>query len=110
MVQRTRHATRVFFVGTVLLLAVGWAIWSRPAALVSVNSEQGHMLSVTERFGVVQLADGRKVRVILPVPAPKPGDAVPLVAEHFKDGKARYRIDAEAWRIAVSSRAATTSR
>jgi hypothetical protein len=82
----------------VLLLAVGWAIWSRPAARISVNSEQGQMLSVTERFGVVQLADGRKVQVVLPLPAPKPGDAVPLVAEHYADGKARYRIDTDAWR------------
>jgi hypothetical protein len=88
----------VFFIGVVLLLAVGWAIWSRPAALVSVNSESGQMLSVTERFGVVQVADGRKVRVALPLPVPKPGDAVPLVAEHYKDGTARYRIDADAWR------------
>lgn len=98
MVQRSRHVTRVFFIGAVLLLAVAWAIWSRPAALVAVDSEQGRVLSVTDRFGVVEIADGRKVRVVLPVPAPKKDDTVPLQAERYADGTSRYRIDADAWR------------
>ena len=95
---RARQLTRAFFIGVVLLLVVGAAIWMRPAALVSANSEQGQMLSVTERFGVVQIADGRKVQVAVPLPAPKPGDTVPLLAEHYADGTTRYRIDADAWR------------
>ena len=95
---RSRHATRVIFLGVVLLLAVGWALWSRPAAKVSEATGQGRMLSVTDRFGVVEIADGRKVRVMLPSPAPKAGDEVPLRIEYFADGKARYAIDADAWR------------
>jgi hypothetical protein len=95
---RSRQTTRVIFIAAVLLLAVGAAIWMRPAALVSTSPEQGRLLSVTERFGVVEIGDGRKVRVALPTPPPKAGEAVPLLAEHYADGKTRYRIDVDAWR------------
>lgn len=93
-----RYLSRLVFVGVVLLLAVGWAIWSRPAPVVSTAGEQGRVLSVQDRFGVVQLADGRKVRLFLPSPRPKPEDVVPLLREQRADGKVVYRIDAEAWR------------
>ena len=102
--SRSRDATRAIFGGVVLLLVVGWIIWSRPAALVRVEAEQGRLLSVTDRFGVVQLADGRKVRLMLPQPGPKAGEELPLRVEHFADGKARYSFDAEAWRAATTSR------
>ena len=95
---RARYATRALFAAVVLLLAVGWAIWSKPAAIVSTSTEQVQVLSVQDRFGVVLLADGRKVRLFLPTPAPKPGDTVPLVAERHADGKVLYRVDVDAWR------------
>lgn len=98
MTSRARYATRILFAAVVLLLAVGWAIWSKPAAIVSASAEQGQVLSVQDRFGVVQIADGRKVRLFLPTPTPKPGDAVPLTAERRSDGKVVYRIDVDTWR------------
>ena len=100
----SRNATRAIFGGVVLLLVVGWIIWSRPAALVRVDAEQGQVLSVNDHFGVVQIADGRKVRLVLPQPGPKAGEEVPLRVERFADGKARYSIDADAWRAATTSR------
>lgn len=98
MVQRARHVSRVFFLAAVLLLAVGWALWSKPAAQVSSSPEWGRVISVTDRFGVLEIADGRKVRVFLPTPAPRVGDTVPLRAERYADGKVLYRVDADAWR------------
>jgi len=95
---RARYVTRVVFLGAVLLLAVAWALWSRPAAVVTTRAEQGRVVAVQDRFGVVQIADGRKVRLFLPTPRPKPDDVVPLVMERRADGKESYRIDAEAWR------------
>ena len=102
--SRSRYATRAIFAGVVVLLVAGWIIFNRPAALLSVETEQGRVVSVSDRFGVVQIADGRKVHVMLPSPAPRADDEVPLRVERFADGKARYAIDAEAWRGATSSR------
>lgn len=98
MSGRGRYVTRAVFLGVVLLLAVAWAIWSRPAPVVALAAEHGRVIAVQERFGVVEIPDGRKVRLFLPTPAPRPGDTVPLVMERHADGKVLYRIDAEAWR------------
>lgn len=100
MPSRARHVTRILFVVAILLLAAGWAIWNRPTAVVSTDAAQGRVLSAQEHFGVVQIADGRKVRLFFPAPPPKPGDRVPLRAERHADGRVIYRIDADAWRRA----------
>lgn len=98
MSGRARYVTRAVFLAAVLVLAVGWALWSRPAAVVATAPEQGRVISVQERFGVVEIADGRRVRLFLPTPAPRPGDTVPLLMERHADGKVLYRIDTQAWR------------
>lgn len=100
MASRARYVTRILFVAVVLLLAVGWAIWNRPAAVVATVAEEGRVLSAQERFGVVQIADGRKVRLFFPAPPPRPGESVTLRVERRADGKAIYRVDAGAWRSA----------
>ena len=102
--SRSRYTTRAIFSGVLLLLAVGWIIFNRPAPLREVVAGEGQLLSVNDSVGVVQIEDGRKVRLMLPHVSLKAGDEVPLRVERFADGKERYSFDLEAWRAATSSR------
>ncbi len=42
---------------------------------------------------MVELEDGRKIRLMFTNPAPKVGDSVPLRVEYFENGEAYYSLD-----------------
>ncbi len=48
---------------------------------------------------LVATPDSVEILLLLPPPAPRPGDFVPLVAERHRKGDTEYRPDLEKWRL-----------
>ena len=49
--------------------------------------------------GYVELTDGSEIELGLIPPIPKVGDGVPILVEHYEDGKTYYRIDRQEWQM-----------
>ncbi len=49
--------------------------------------------------GYLELPDGNEIELTLIPPIPKIGDRVPLIVEHYDDGKTYYRIDRDEWQL-----------
>jgi hypothetical protein len=47
---------------------------------------------------LVATPDSTEFEVLLPPPVPRPGDFIPLLAEHHRKGPADYRLDAARWK------------
>ncbi len=48
---------------------------------------------------LVATADSLQIRLFLPPPVPRPGDFIPLTAEHYKKGNTMYFLDLQKWLI-----------
>ena len=46
---------------------------------------------------LVAAVDSTEVSILLPPPVPRPGDFIPLIAEHFRKGSVEYSLDLEKW-------------
>jgi hypothetical protein len=88
---RFRLAILIF--GSALL----YGMFTRETHVVSRSHESGTVQSVLAQVGVVELKDGRRVRVMFAPPVPKEGDKIPLIVERFRDGKERYYLDQDRW-------------
>jgi hypothetical protein len=100
--MRAHRLSRAIFVAVGLVLLLIWALLNKPAPLVSQATEQAQVISASNHFAVVQLADGRKVRLYFPSPEPRPGASVRLIRETYADGKTLYLLDIEAWQMGAS--------
>jgi len=106
IIERWMHAhrlSRALFVA----IAVGgvfiWALWNRPAPMVSRTSQAGQVISAVKgSVMVIELADGKRVRALTPQPPPKPGDRIPMIVETYQDGSVYAVIDLEAWRSGLA--------
>lgn len=47
---------------------------------------------------LVATIDSTEIRLLLPPPIPRPGDFIPLTAEHYKKGDIRFFLNLEEWR------------
>jgi hypothetical protein len=100
---RGHRLSRAIFVAAGLTGILIWGLLNRPSPLVSQVTEQGRVISASERFGLVELADGRTVRLYFLPPQPQPGDSVPLIRETYGDGKILYLVDLDAWQTGYSA-------
>ena len=48
---------------------------------------------------VVATPDSVEIRIFMPPPVPRPGDFIPLAAEHYRKGNTEYILDEEKWRV-----------
>jgi hypothetical protein len=67
--------------------------------LVEVEGLQPYGDGEPQSRVVVITSDSVKVRLLLPPPVPVAGDAIPLLAEHFKKGDTLYSLDRQKWRM-----------
>lgn len=92
----------------VLLGLLAWALLETSADLVERKELRGELIEVAGDtnapggafpVGVVQLADGGKIKLMLPVqqPLPRVGDRIPLIMERYDDGKVLYAFDNLQW-------------
>jgi len=91
-----------------LLIAVIWTVLESRNKVLRHEATTGKVLHVKEvlqsRNGSMQLAeielpDQTRIRLLLPASPPYPvsGDRIPLVVEHYEDGKTLYALDWPSW-------------
>ncbi len=88
-----------------LMLAWGWYITRDytsdrivktehvSATVVGVPSATPSAGSAAPVVCMVELEDGRKIRLMFTNPTPRVGDSVPLRVEYFENGEAYYSLD-----------------
>ena len=96
---RAHRLSRAIYVAVVLVVVLVWGLVYWPTPLVSRGTEEGRVISASENFGLVELADGRKVRLYFLPPYPRPGDSVPLIRETYKDGTTLYQVNLDEWQM-----------
>lgn len=48
---------------------------------------------------MIATPDSVEIRILMPPPVPRPGDFIPLNAEHYRKGNTEYILDEEKWRV-----------
>jgi hypothetical protein len=100
---RAHRLSRAIFVAVALAGILLWGLLNWPAPLVSRHTEQGRVISASEQFAMVELANGKKVRLYFLPPFPQPGDSVPLIRETYRDGTTLYLVDNDTWQTGIHS-------
>lgn len=94
---------RAWYMVVVLTGLLAWTLWETSAERIEYHQISGDMLEVIgENSGIamgrVRLADGHEIKVYLPLQLPpKVGDRVPLIIEHYEDGRVMYAFDNASW-------------
>jgi hypothetical protein len=103
--------TRAMAAALVLLLAILSLLSLRCNPMVDREKVLGLVLEI-EAEGIAPVGGGApqarvliaavdtvQVTILLPPPVPRPGDFIPLIAEHFRKGNVDYFLDLEKWQI-----------
>lgn len=109
LAHRNAHA----FVAVVLLAGILiWALVMKGQndanALLSVEKEIATVVQIQEfslgeadgtasYLGVIEVAGGQKVKLVLPNPLPAVGGRIPVKVETYEDGSKMYAIDQVEW-------------
>ncbi|HCU54157.1 MAG TPA: hypothetical protein DIC36_07760 [Gammaproteobacteria bacterium] len=91
-----------------LIIAVIWVAVESSNKVLKRENVTGNVLEVKEvlqtkngsaHLAQVELPDQSRIRLMLPLSPPHPvaGDRIPLVVEHYEDGKSMYALDWAAW-------------
>jgi len=91
-----------------LVIAVLWTVLESRNELELRESTDGKVIEIRETLqtrsgsipmALVELNDKSRFRLMLPPPPPHPatGDRIPLVVEHYRNGKVMYALDWAAW-------------
>ncbi len=114
----TRHRNwRAVCTAVAFLLTLSWAaIEIRSSKLVETTNDTATVLEIRKHnaastvpgrgeygatamyTGKLELSDGSTVELLLFPPLPEVGDRMPMIAEHYSDGKIYYSIDHQEWR------------
>jgi hypothetical protein len=103
--------TRAMAAALVLLLAILSLLSLRCNPMTDREKVMGLVLEI-EAEGIAPVGGGAprarvllaavdtaKVSILLPPPVPRPGDFIPLIAEHYRKGNTDYFLDLERWQI-----------
>jgi hypothetical protein len=102
--RNTRAAAAVVALG----LGLAWMWLADPGEPLARRAQTGIVEQVYGPAGeaarghdrpicLVRLEDGKRTRIGIGPPRPKPGDRVPLVVETYADGSRRAYLDRDRW-------------
>lgn len=95
---QAHRLSRAVFVAIGLGAILLWFLWNSPPAMVSRESQTGQVISaVKDGVMMIELSDGKQMRVFTPSPVPVAGARVPVVVETYADGSVMAVIDVAAW-------------